>query len=185
MEDLSDSTTQQTEFIEYLLQVKYQELEANQKLEHKMASEFKVNSMTHEPWVFPYQSFIIFFKKTMRIYIMEEVMRWRNYFARSRQVRKSSDWVTFPFYHDQESASSVLSWLLLTSLCSFKLPVVIFDYRWGHDRREITNAPLSIRSLNTKYYVNKTIITLSFRPIFEVRANVNREWGHICKFFVF
>ena len=36
---------------------------------------------------------------------MEEVMRWRNYFARSRQVKKSSDWVTFPFYHDQEPAS--------------------------------------------------------------------------------
>ena len=49
MEDLSDSTTHQIEFIEYLLQVKYQELEANQKLEHKMASEFKVNSMTHGP----------------------------------------------------------------------------------------------------------------------------------------
>ena len=55
MEDLSDSTTQQIEFIEYLLQVKYQELEANQKLEHKMASEFKVNPMTHGPYVFPYE----------------------------------------------------------------------------------------------------------------------------------
>ena len=49
MEDLSESTTQQIEFIEYLLQVKYQELEANQKLEHKMASEFKVTSITYGP----------------------------------------------------------------------------------------------------------------------------------------
>ena len=51
MEDLSESTTEQIEFIEYLLQVKYQELEANQKLEHKMASEFKVTPMTHSPLV--------------------------------------------------------------------------------------------------------------------------------------
>ena len=50
MEDLSESTTQQIEFIEYLLQVKYLELEANQKLENKMASEFKVSPMTHGPY---------------------------------------------------------------------------------------------------------------------------------------
>ena len=75
--DLTQKTTLQIKFVDFLLKDKWDQHEGNRQLEARFATEFK---------------------KNMRQFIMDQIIIWRDMFARSMQVKKSHDWVSFPIY---------------------------------------------------------------------------------------
>ena len=75
--DLTQKTTGQIRFVDFLLKDKWEQHDGNRQLEAKFVTEFK---------------------KNMRSFIMDQIVVWRNMFARSMQVKKSHDWVVFPRY---------------------------------------------------------------------------------------
>ena len=189
MEDLSESTTEQIEFIEYLLQVKYQELEANQKLEHKMASEFKVTSMTHGHWVMDTESSVMIQKLWIIYHHAYSRKRWE--FTSWKKswdgeiislvlVKSENHWIGSLFrFIMTRNRPHMTSFDLFGLYCSQSI------FHWSN--LTIDEAMKGGRWRMLGPLRNALLIKLAslFRPIFKVSANEIREWGHICKFLVF
>ena len=66
--------TYQIKFVDFLLNDKFEEHDGNRQIEARFANEFK---------------------KNMRAFIMDQITKWRDMFARSMQIKKSADWVSY------------------------------------------------------------------------------------------